>query len=405
MTIARAFLADPVAAPLPEVAVALAPELTPERLGILLLRDGVVRPHDMVQALALVADGGGRLTDVLLARGMVGETTLYQILAAHWGVGLADLSHAPDVRLIDELGVQTCLRHSLLPWRRAGDATVIVCAYPEDFETRRPELTAVFGPLILAVAPARQIDAALQAARGAALVSLAESRVKAVESCRDFRAETLRAPIFLLGLLLMVLAVLTPVGLLIGLTVLAILCMLAFSVLKLAAWAAPATPPPTRPPPDAALPAVSVMVALYKEGNIAPRLVKRLGMLDYPRDLLDVVLVVEAGDHQTRAALATSDLPPWMRVVAVPAGQVKTKPRALNFALDHCRGSIVGVYDAEDAPPARPDPPDCGPFPVCAARSGLRSGHAGLLQPPHQLAGALLYHRICRVVPPVPAGA
>ena len=28
----------------------------------------------------------------------------------------------------------------------------------------------------------------------------------------------------------------------------------------------------------------------------------------------------------------------------------KTKPRALNYALDFCRGSIIGVYDAEDAP-------------------------------------------------------
>jgi glycosyltransferase XagB len=39
-----------------------------------------------------------------------------------------------------------------------------------------------------------------------------------------------------------------------------------------------------------------------------------------------------------------------MRVVVAPEGRVKTKPRALNFALDFCRGSIVGVYDAEDAP-------------------------------------------------------
>jgi glycosyltransferase XagB len=39
-----------------------------------------------------------------------------------------------------------------------------------------------------------------------------------------------------------------------------------------------------------------------------------------------------------------------VRVVTVPDGQVKTKPRALNHALDYARGAIVGVYDAEDAP-------------------------------------------------------
>jgi cellulose synthase/poly-beta-1,6-N-acetylglucosamine synthase-like glycosyltransferase len=62
------------------------------------------------------------------------------------------------------------------------------------------------------------------------------------------------------------------------------------------------------------------------------------------------LLVVEAEDHLTRQALEREDLPGWMRIVVVPDGSVKTKPRALNYALDHCRGSIVGVYDAEDAP-------------------------------------------------------
>ena len=36
----------------------------------------------------------------------------------------------------------------------------------------------------------------------------------------------------------------------------------------------------------------------------------------------------------------------------MPADALKTKPRAMNYALPFCRGDIVGVYDAED----RPDP-------------------------------------------------
>ena len=32
------------------------------------------------------------------------------------------------------------------------------------------------------------------------------------------------------------------------------------------------------------------------------------------------------------------------------ANRLTTKPRALNYALDFCRGSITGVWDAEDAP-------------------------------------------------------
>ncbi|MBD3766133.1 MAG: glycosyltransferase [Rhodobacterales bacterium] len=97
-------------------------------------------------------------------------------------------------------------------------------------------------------------------------------------------------------------------------------------------------------------PVVSVLVALYRESGIAARLVRRLGRLDWPRDRLDILLVVEDDDRATRAALDRPDLPDWMRVLVVPPGTLKTKPRALNYALDFCRGSIVGIYDAEDAP-------------------------------------------------------
>jgi glycosyltransferase XagB len=34
----------------------------------------------------------------------------------------------------------------------------------------------------------------------------------------------------------------------------------------------------------------------------------------------------------------------------LPKGRVKTKPRALNFALGFSSGDIIGVLDAEDAP-------------------------------------------------------
>jgi len=39
-----------------------------------------------------------------------------------------------------------------------------------------------------------------------------------------------------------------------------------------------------------------------------------------------------------------------MRAITVPHGSIRTMPRALNYALDCARGSIIGVYDAEDAP-------------------------------------------------------
>lgn len=322
-------------------------------LGAMLLADGIVPAHHLVPALALHSQRRGRLIDVLLARGVVGESALYRAIARHWQAGLLDLAaEPPDAGLMEAGGATRCLQERMLPWRRVGEATVIATAYPEEFEARRAALAHRFGPVIMALAPARAIEAAILRNHGQSLALRAETRVAAGESCRNFSPVALLAPLVLVALAGIESNLLWPHATFAVLTGLAFLAMLGFGALKFAAALAVARhPAPIEPAPHIArLPVVSVIVALYRESSIAPRLVRRLEALNYPRELLDVVLAVEADDALTRDALAGADLPSWMRVVAVPAGSIKTKPRALNFALDHCRGSIIGIYDAEDAP-------------------------------------------------------
>lgn len=64
-------------------------------------------------------------------------------------------------------------------------------------------------------------------------------------------------------------------------------------------------------------------------------------------------LITEASDKVTQTTLRETILPHWIRVHEVPNGSLKTKPRAMNYTLDFCRGSIIGIYDAEDVP--KPD--------------------------------------------------
>ena len=317
-----------------------------------LLHQGLVHPHDMVEVLRLHRSQGGRLADLLLARGLIREERLLAVLAEIWGVGLySDHSPKIDPRLIDAFGAVDCLTLHLLPCQVIGGGTLVATAHPEEFHRHRPRLEAVFGPVLMVLAPRGVIESVLLRVRGAGLARLAETRVAACDSCRSYRAEAMRLPVMILALVAVLAGALWPASALLALVILALLAGIAFTGLKLAALFGAlrhrAEPPP---PVVARLPIVSVMVALYRESNIAPRLIKRLGRLDYPQELLDVLLVVEADDLLTREALDRANLPGWMRVVVVPDGTVKTKPRALNFALDHCRGSIVGVYDAEDAP-------------------------------------------------------
>ena len=49
-------------------------------------------------------------------------------------------------------------------------------------------------------------------------------------------------------------------------------------------------------------------------------------------------------------AIAGIRLPPHFDVIVVPAGRPQTKPRALNYALPFCRGSLLTIFDAEDIP-------------------------------------------------------
>lgn len=322
-----------------------------------LLRAGLVQPHHMLQALTLQRQGGARLADVLLRHDMADGRALYRRLAERQGVEPADLRRQPpDPRLIDRLGCATCLRLGVLPWRSTGGAIVVAAPDAAEFHRARPELEARLGPVALALAPAGQIDAALLAARGRGMDRAARLTVPLPESCRAWGSERqVHAALAVLACLVLW-AMLSPATLLLALTIWALVTLLAATAMKTAALLAmllprraPALSPP-QPVPLPRLPVVSVMVALYREADIAPRLVRRLGLLDYPRDLLEILLVVEEDDRLTRRALARADLPGWMRVIVVPDGRLKTKPRALNHALGACRGAIIGVYDAEDAP-------------------------------------------------------
>jgi cellulose synthase/poly-beta-1,6-N-acetylglucosamine synthase-like glycosyltransferase len=103
---------------------------------------------------------------------------------------------------------------------------------------------------------------------------------------------------------------------------------------------------------DARLPTCSVLLPLYREWSVVPTLVEAMARLDYPSTRFEVLFITEADDYLTRQALAQAGLRANMRILTVPDGQPKTKPRALNFALQDARGTLVAVFDAEDMPEA-----------------------------------------------------
>ena len=341
-------------------ATAPAPRPVPGRrpLGQILLDMAAVTPGDLLKAIVLRDRQQVRLGDVLLSGGWVSEADLMAALSRQWQAPVVDLvAERPDPRLIDAIGAETCLRMSLIPWRRVGGQTVIATARPEDFAAIQKDLPAAFGPYAMVLAPERDVHASLLSQRQTALIRRAESRVAAHESCRSCDgARMSRRALALLAATAVGLWA-APYAVFTLLFAWTVLTLVLGTALKAAAFIAEMRgqararrlpPPPARPLRQ--LPMISIMVPLFEERDIASRLLRRLGRLNYPRELLDVLLVLEEDDATTRETLAQADLPRWMRVVRVPGGPIKTKPRALNYALNYCRGSVIGIYDAEDAP-------------------------------------------------------
>jgi glycosyltransferase XagB len=98
------------------------------------------------------------------------------------------------------------------------------------------------------------------------------------------------------------------------------------------------------------LPVYTVLVPLRHEAHMLRQLLAGLDRLDWPRNRLDVKLIIDEDDVVTLgAARALAPEPPY-EIVVVPAGGPRTKPMALQYALTFARGAFVTVYDAEDRP-------------------------------------------------------
>ena len=278
--------------------------------------------------------------------------TARSLLAQHRRLDPA--TYPPDPDLADLLPPDFCLEYRVLPWGRVGTATLVATIPGRDTTQLREVLEPAMGPVLFADAAEDDIVRLLTDRHSDYFADLAEQRVPADFSCRDINRLTLSrglAASLFFGISL-ALIYMFPNVFFAGITAVAAINLIATLVFKIALLIAGYRKPPSRPVdvPLAEKPVVSLIVPLYREAAIANELVLRLSRLTYPKSLLDVVLVLEEKDNLTRQMIDAVSLPGWMRVVRVPDGDLKTKPRALNYALGHTRGEIIGVLDAEDAP-------------------------------------------------------
>jgi cellulose synthase/poly-beta-1,6-N-acetylglucosamine synthase-like glycosyltransferase len=263
-------------------------------------------------------------------------------------------TYPPDPDLDMLLAPEMCLEYRILPWGRIGDAILVATVPGRDRTRLRDILEQSLGPVLFAEVAEEDLVRIVTERHGDYLADRAERLVPDDYSCRDINKLTLSRGILaslFFGISLALIYVF-PNAFFAGITAVAVVNLIATVMFKVVVLVAGYRKPPDRPVdlPLSEKPVVSLIVPLFREAAIANELVMRLSRLSYPKALLDVVLVLEEKDKETRQMVDAVSLPGWMRVVRVPDGELKTKPRALNYALGHTRGDIIGVLDAEDAP-------------------------------------------------------
>jgi cellulose synthase/poly-beta-1,6-N-acetylglucosamine synthase-like glycosyltransferase len=323
-----------------------------------LVRAGQISAADAALAKLVQRQCDTSMDRILSAEGLAEPQA---ILAAHARVAksrelgakeLLDLSVVPvDVPLA------RLLRYAVMPVMDRDGLPALVAPNPDAISALRSELPAIFANARHLWCAREAIQARLSEVHREALAEIAVTRVPAEQSCRGWEG---RRRLRVAGSLAMVLGVVgvafaMPAALFTLLAGWAVMTLVITAVFRLTAFLADrAQPMEDAPRADSApldrLPRVSILVPVFRETEILHALVARLSRITYPKCLLDVVLILEEEDQMTRAMLATIDLPPWIRAVVAPDGQPRTKPRAMNYALDFCEGEVIGVFDAEDAP-------------------------------------------------------
>jgi len=101
---------------------------------------------------------------------------------------------------------------------------------------------------------------------------------------------------------------------------------------------------------DKDLPIYTVMCPLYKEAHVLPQFVDAIKKMEWPKNKLDVILLLEADDVSTIQSAREMKLPSFISIQVVPDSLPKTKPKACNYGLHFAKGTFLVIYDAEDIP-------------------------------------------------------
>jgi|GEM_PF-1709392 len=96
------------------------------------------------------------------------------------------------------------------------------------------------------------------------------------------------------------------------------------------------------------LPIYTILIPLYKESDVLKQLINHISKINWPKNKLDVKLLLESDDKETVKAAKKCKLPKNFKIMILPHSFPKGKPKALNFGFTQVKGEYTVIYDAED---------------------------------------------------------
>lgn len=330
------------------------------RLGEWLLAQKHITPLQLEQALTLQQGGKARLGQCLLTLGYIHALTLMQALAAQRNGLCVDLRKEPcDPACFSPADAVLYLELKCVPWRVEADGTLWLAATETEIP-RLAEIPSLRGrKLGVVLATLKDIEEQVALLGREALCEEAVHKLWRFSPQRSARyflePQRKRRPrTLLVALAVLLVASLFFMPTLLGLLVLingVYLLALLFKVQLFFAGLQLGRKPPPEPIAEEELPTYTILVPMFKEPRqTIKNLLQALQALDYPKEKIDIKLIVEEDDAGTWEAVLAEKPPAYFHILRVPYSVPRTKPKACNYALLFARGELATIYDAEDAP-------------------------------------------------------
>ena len=334
------------------------------QMARMLTRSGLVTEDQLQAATLEYSRTGDPLGDILVAHGAISEDVLVAALSELYQlqrVGLTDFE--PDDEVTRALPEALAQELQIMPVARTADEFLVAVARPLGHEDLDRVETALGRPVRQLLANRIDLDLLIQRVHSHHYAEVATRLI--MENRPEQSAHVVVSPtqkaFFVCAVILAVLVgIVWPMETLVGLVALCSLAYLAVSVYKFRLTLRAlgthleydVTEEELAELDERILPIYTILVPLYKEAGIVPRLVRDMNALDYPKTRLDVKLLCEEDDVETIEKIRSMNLPPHFHLVVVPDSLPKTKPKACNYGLQLSKGKYCVIFDAED----RPDP-------------------------------------------------